>query len=85
MLLGVALGAAQLAMMFASIGVVAWFWDTHRYRAIAIVTLAYAITATVAIVRVRSLRERAAPLLGASIDELRRDARRLDPRNGDEA
>ena len=81
-LLGVALGAALLALTFASLGVVAYFWDTHPYRAIAAVTLVHAIAAGVAVWRVRALRDAAPPLLGATIDELRRDARRLDPRDG---
>jgi len=81
-LLAVALGAALLALIFATLGVVAYFWDTHRYGAIATVTLVYAIAAGVAVWRVRVLRDAAPPLLGATIDELRRDARRLDPRDG---
>lgn len=79
-LLAVALGAALLALTFATLGVVAYFWDTHRLGAIAGVTLVYAIAAGAAVWRVRGLRANAPPLLGASIAELRRDARVLDPR-----
>ena len=81
-LLAVALGAPLVALIFATLGVIAYFWDTHRYGAITLVTLAYAIAAVVALWRARVLRDAAPPLLGASIDELRRDARRLDPRDG---
>jgi len=74
-------GAALLALLFATLGVVAYYWDTHRLRAIAIVAVAYAIAAGLALWRVKAMRESAPPLLGATIDQLKRDAHALDPRD----
>ena len=72
---------ALLALLCATLGVVAYFWDTHRYAAIAILTLVYAVVAALAVWRMRVLHDTAPPLLGATIDQLERDARVLDPRD----
>jgi uncharacterized membrane protein YqjE len=80
-LLGVALAAALLALLLATFVVVAYYWDTHRYRAIAVVTLVHVVVAAVALWRVRVQSRAAPPLLGATVDQLRRDARALDPRD----
>jgi len=79
-LLGLALVTGLLALSCATLGVVAYFWDTHRYAAIAILTLVYVVVAAVAAWRVRMLHHTAPPLLGATVDQLKRDARALDPR-----
>ena len=85
LLVGVALAAAMLALLTATLGVVAYYWDTHRYGAIVAVTLVHATVAAAAWWRFRVEGERAPPLLGATIDQLRRDARVLHPRDGGSA
>ena len=85
LLAGVALGAALLALLTATLGVVAFYWDTHRYRAIVVVTLVYALAAGAAWWRLRKVGADAPPLLGATIDQLRRDAHVLTPGDGGSA
>jgi uncharacterized membrane protein YqjE len=81
LLVGGALGAAMLALLTATLGIVAFYWDTHRYAAIIVLTLVYVLAALLAAWRFRRLAASAPPLLGATIDQLRRDARVLHPRD----
>src|SRR3954469_1273203 len=45
LLVGAGLGAAMLALLTATLGIVAFYWDTHRYAAIIVLTLVYAVAA----------------------------------------
>jgi uncharacterized membrane protein YqjE len=85
LLVGVVLGAGMLAVLTATFGIVAYYWDTHRYGAITVVTLAYVVAAAAAWWRFRMLGAASPPLLGATIEQLRRDVRVLHPRDGESA
>ena len=83
LLVGAALGAALLALLTATLGIVAFYWDTHRYGAIVTMTLVHAAAAAAAWWRYRTFGADARPLLGATVDQLRRDARVLRPGDGE--
>ena len=68
---------AVFALLFASIFVIACFWDTNRLVAIAGVTLFYAALALLAFARLKSRsRDRPAPF-AATLSELKKDAAAL--------
>lgn len=77
LLVGAALGCALLALGAATLGVIAYFWDTARFTAIALVTLAYVVATALLWLRFSTLRRNAPPLFAATLDALRRDAARL--------
>jgi uncharacterized membrane protein YqjE len=74
LLIGAAAACGILALAVATFGVVAWFWDTHRFGAIVVVTLAHAIAGVLLWRRAAAVRRAAPALLGATLDALRRDA-----------
>src|SRR6185437_6802696 len=49
-LLAVAAVAFALTAMVVTLGVIAWFWDDHRYAAVAIIAVIYALAGIVALV-----------------------------------
>jgi uncharacterized membrane protein YqjE len=68
---------AQFALLFASLLVIAYFWDTNRLAAIGGVTLFYAGLAVLAFARLKQhLRDKPAPF-SASLSELGQDAAAL--------
>jgi uncharacterized membrane protein YqjE len=81
LLVGAALVCAILALGVATLGVIAYFWDTARFTAIVLVALAYVVATGVLWLRFSSLRRNAPPLFAATVDALRRDAASL---SGDE-
>ena len=80
-LLAVAAVAFALTAMVVTLGVIAWFWDDHRYAAIAIIAVIYALAGIVALVAHRRLRREAPVPFGATTDALRRDVEWLRARH----
>lgn len=64
---------ATLAVAAASILVVAYFWDTYRYAAIAVLAAAYAVLAALAFSRAASIARRAPTPFAATIAEFEKD------------
>jgi uncharacterized membrane protein YqjE len=79
LLVGIALLLALLALLVASFGIIAWFWDTTRMAAIVVLALVYAVAALVVGYRLRALTRDAPPLFGATLTALRADAAALRP------
>jgi uncharacterized membrane protein YqjE len=78
LLLAAALFACVLlALMAASFGVIAYFWDTARFTAIIVVTLVFATLGWLAWTRLATLRATAPAPFAATLDALRTDAQRL--------
>lgn len=77
LLVGAALACAMLALGVATLGVIAWFWDSARFTAIVLVALAYVVASALLWLRFSSLRRNAPPLFAATVEALRRDAARL--------
>lgn len=77
LLIGAALACGMLALAAASLGVIAYFWDTARFTAIILVSVAYAVATAVLWGRFAALRRDAPPLLGSTVEALQRDAERL--------
>ena len=73
LLLAAAFGCALMALMVATFGVIAWFWDTSRITAIVVVALVYVAAAALLWRRHRALDQAAPPIFGATVDALRRD------------
>lgn len=68
-----------LTVLMLTLTLVIAFWDDHRLLAAALASVLFlAITVTAGLVVRRRLREHG-PLLGASLQELRRDVEALDP------
>lgn len=72
-LIAVAAIAFAFAAIVATFGVIAWFWDSHRYEAIVVVALLYAVVGVAAFRRQSALRKAAPMPFAASIDALRKD------------
>jgi uncharacterized membrane protein YqjE len=68
---------ALFGLLFASLLVVAYFWDTNRLAAIAGVTLFYAALAAIAFTRLRRLTRDKPPPFAATLSELEQDAAAL--------
>lgn len=77
LLIGAAMGCAMLGLAAASLGVIAYFWDTARFTAIVLVTLAYAVATAVLWGRFTALRRNAPALFASTLEALRNDAQRL--------
>jgi uncharacterized membrane protein YqjE len=77
LLVGAALACAMLALGVATLGVIAYFWDTARFSAIILVTIAYVIATAVLWLRFSSMRRNAPPIFASTLEALRRDAARL--------
>jgi uncharacterized membrane protein YqjE len=68
---------AQFALLFASLFVVAYFWDTNRLAAIAGVALFYVALALFAFARLRQRARDKPASFAASLSELEQDAAAL--------
>jgi len=68
---------ALYALLFASLFVVAYFWDTNRLAAIAGVALFYVVLAALAFARLRQRARDKPPPFAASLSELEQDAAAL--------
>jgi uncharacterized membrane protein YqjE len=68
---------ALFALLFASIFVIAYFWDAYRLGAIAGVTLFYVAMAVAAYVRLKRLRREKPPAFAATLAELGLDVASL--------
>jgi uncharacterized membrane protein YqjE len=77
LLIGAMFACSLLALMVATFGIIAWFWESHRFGAIAGVLAVYVVAAAVLWQRVAALRRDAPALFAATLDTLRRDAARL--------
>ena len=80
-LLAAAAVAFALTAMVVTLGIIAWFWDDHRYAAIVTVAIVYALAGVAAIVAHRRIRREAPTPFGASTEALRRDAEWLRARH----
>ncbi|HMA30418.1 MAG TPA: phage holin family protein [Casimicrobiaceae bacterium] len=83
-LIAVAAVAFGFAAIVATFGIIAWFWDSHRYEAIVVVALVYAVVGIAALMRQSALRRAAPAPFAASLDALRKDVEWLrSHRDGD--
>ena len=71
-----------LAVLAASLLVVALFWDTHRIAALCALTIAYALLGLVALWRIALQRKTEKPAFAATLAELERDREWLANRFG---
>jgi uncharacterized membrane protein YqjE len=77
LLVGAAFACAILALGVATLGVIAYFWDTSRFTAITLVTLAYLVATALLWLRFSTMRRNAPPIFASTVEALRRDAARL--------
>jgi uncharacterized membrane protein YqjE len=68
-----------LAVLMLTLTLVIAFWEEHRLLVAALATAAFGIVTTVAVLVMRHKLRSRGRLLGASLDELRRDVAALDP------
>jgi uncharacterized membrane protein YqjE len=68
---------ALFALLFASLFVIAWFWDTYRLAAVGGVTVFYAVLAALAFARLRQISRDAPSPFAATLEELEHDAAAL--------
>lgn len=73
LLFSVAVACALMALGMLTLTVVVIFWDTHRLLALALVSVAYAVTATVAFLKLRSRLHRWEPF-STTLGEIKKDA-----------
>jgi len=71
-----------LAVLAASLLVVALFWDTHRIAALCALTIVYALLGLVALWRIALQRKTEKPAFAATLAELERDRQWLASRFG---
>ena len=71
-----------LAVLVASMLVVALFWDTHRIAALCAVMIVYALLGLVALWRIAEQRKTETPAFAATLAELERDREWLASRFG---
>lgn len=79
--IGAAFCAALLAVVFASLTVIVYFWETARMAALLGVTATYSILAGGLIVTYRRHQRRQPPPFAASIEALREDRACIPPDN----
>ena len=72
---GVLLGL--FALLFASVFVIACFWDTYRLQAIAGVTLFYVVLAVFVVMRLKRRQRERTPAFAATLAEFSHDAAAL--------
>ena len=68
---------ALFALLFASVFVIAWYWDTYRLTAIGVVTLFYVVLAVVAFMRLQQRRRDKPAPFAATLAELGQDVASL--------
>jgi uncharacterized membrane protein YqjE len=68
---------ALFALLFASLFVVAYFWDSYRLAAVGGVTLFYVVVAAVVFARLRQISRDAPAPFSATLEELENDAAAL--------
>lgn len=68
---------ALFALLFASLFVIAWFWDTNRLAAVGGVTLFYIVVTIGIFARLRSISRNAPAPFAATLEELENDAAAL--------
>lgn len=72
LLAAVAIMCLMMTLLMVTFTVVVIFWDTHRVLVLTLVTLAYAVTATMACLKLRSSLKRWRPF-SATLDEFKKD------------
>jgi len=77
LLVGATLACATLALMVATFGVIAWYWETSRFTVITAMAVLYAAAAVLLWQRYASLGRSAPELLSATLAALRADASQL--------
>jgi uncharacterized membrane protein YqjE len=73
--IGVVLGL--FALLFASLFVIAYFWDSYRLAAVGGVTVFYVVIAVLVFARLRAISRDAPPPFAATLEELENDAAAL--------
>ena len=68
---------ALFALLFASVFVIACFWDTYRLQAIAGVTLFYVVLAMFVVMRLKKRQRERTPAFAATLAEFSHDAAAL--------
>ena len=68
---------ALFALLFASVFVIACFWDTYRLQAIAGVTLFYVVLAVLVVLRIKKRQREKSPPFAATMAEFAHDATAL--------
>ena len=68
---------ALFALFFASLFVIAWFWDSYPLAAVGGVTLFYAAVALLVFARLKKIAREAPSPFAASLEELEHDAAAL--------
>jgi uncharacterized membrane protein YqjE len=68
---------ALFALLFASLFVIAWFWDTYRLAAVGGVAVFYVVLAALAFARLRQISRDAPSPFAATLEELEHDAAAL--------
>lgn len=85
LLAGAALGCAMLTLMVVTLGIVAWYWDTHRFTAVIVLALVYAVAAALLWQRYSALGRAAPELFSATLAALRADSDQLRGRAAESA
>ena len=73
--IGIVLGL--FALLFASLFIIAFFWDDYRLEAIGGVTLFYVVITAVIFARLKKVSREAPPPFAATLEELEHDAAAL--------
>ena len=68
---------ALFALLFASLSVIAFFWDSHRIAAVGGVTLFYVAITVMVLMRFKKIFRDAPPPFAATMEELEHDAAAL--------
>jgi uncharacterized membrane protein YqjE len=68
---------ALFALLFASVFVIAYFWDTYRLTAVGAVTGFYLVLAVIFLIRLRQRMERRHAPFAATLSQLEEDAEAL--------
>jgi uncharacterized membrane protein YqjE len=77
LLAAVGLVLGLFALLFASLFVIAYFWDSYRLAAVGGVTVFYIALAVLVFARLRTISRDAAPPFAATLEELEQDAAAL--------
>jgi uncharacterized membrane protein YqjE len=68
---------ALFALLFASLFVIAWFWDSNRLAAVGGVTVFYVVITLIVFMRLKKLSSGAPAPFAATLEELEHDAAAL--------
>ena len=72
LLLAVGVACALMTLLLITLTIIVLFWDTHRVLVLVVLTAIYAVTTTVAFVKLRSHLQRWQPY-SATLEEIKKD------------